>query len=302
MLMCDDHHRLIDRADISGHPVSLLREMKQEHENRIERITAINHDMQSHIVIYKANVGAHTPEMSYESLREYLLPNHYPASANAFDLSLSNSAQRDRDDSFWKTELENLETQFNEQLRPLLRKGEIKHLSVFGFAPQPLLIKLGSLLNDIQSAGIHQPIRNPKTWQWLDTADEIVYKTIKPPKHFPIVAINISLSADINNDRIIKVLSDNCSVYTIRIDKPFNDFMKCKKHLQDFSIEIRKLFNHIKSQYIAQTPLHIFPAMPVSAAIELGRVWMPKADMPLVIYDENTAKEGFIKKLEIKNK
>ena len=267
MLMCDDHHRLIDKADIAGHSVSLLQEMKKEHEERIDRISAINTNMQSHIVIYKANVGVHTPEMSYESLREFLLPSHYSAMNRAIDLSLSNSPMRDQDEIFWSSELTNLETQFREQLLPLLRKGEIKHMSVFGFAPQPLLIKLGSLLNDIHFSEIHQPIINPKTWQWLDTANQINYKILEPSKHFPVVALNISLSAYINNDRITKILSDNCSIYNICIDKPFNDFMRCKKHLQNFSIEIRKLFNQIKSNYNAQTPLHIFPAMPVSSAI-----------------------------------
>jgi hypothetical protein len=41
--------------------------------------------------------------------------------------------------------------------------------------------------------------------------------------------------------------------------------------------------------------------MPIATAIELGRVWMPKADMPLNLYDENTANSGFSQVLEIKN-
>jgi hypothetical protein len=62
-----------------------------------------------------------------------------------------------------------------------------------------------------------------------------------------------------------------------------------------------KILNHIKSKYNAQTHLHVFPAMPIATAIELGRVWMPKADMPLNLYDENTANSGFFQVLEIKN-
>ena len=59
--------------------------------------------------------------------------------------------------------------------------------------------------------------------------------------------------------------------------------------------------NQIKAKYNAQTAFHIFPAMPIATAIEFGRVWMPKADMPLVIYDENTANSGFFKAIEIAN-
>ena len=41
--------------------------------------------------------------------------------------------------------------------------------------------------------------------------------------------------------------------------------------------------------------------MPIAKAIEFGRVWMPKADMPLYLYDENTANSGFEKVMEIVN-
>ena len=301
MLMCDTHHRLIDKRDVAGHPEPLLLQMKKEHEDRIDKVAAINPNMHSHIVTYKANVGTHAPIISYESVREFLLPSHYPAHPQAIDLSLSNSPQRDKNSGFWVTELENLEIQFNEQLRPKFRKGEINHLSVFGFAPMPLLVKLGTLINDIQHAEIHQPVRDPKTWNLSDDATETKYLNIEPTEIFPIVALNISLSATINNDRITSVLGSACSIYTLTIGAPFNDFLKSKKQLQDFSIEIRKLLNYIKSKYSGQTPLHVFPAMPIATAIEFGRVWMPKADMPLVIYDENTANSGFFKALEITN-
>ncbi|MCD6216470.1 SAVED domain-containing protein [bacterium] len=39
--------------------------------------------------------------------------------------------------------------------------------------------------------------------------------------------------------------------------------------------------------------LHIFPAVPVAIAFEIGRVWMPKADLALRIYDENRKICGF---------
>jgi hypothetical protein len=39
--------------------------------------------------------------------------------------------------------------------------------------------------------------------------------------------------------------------------------------------------------------------MPIAIAIELGRIWMPKADMPLTIYDENKTFDGFNKTIEI---
>lgn len=47
------------------------------------------------------------------------------------------------------------------------------------------------------------------------------------------------------------------------------------------------------------TPLAIFPAMPVATAVELGRIRMPKADMPWIIYDHNNKSKAFVKALRI---
>jgi hypothetical protein len=301
MLLCDAHHRLIDKVDISGHPEPYLISMKKAHEARIELVTGIAPDMQSHIVLYKANVGAHTPVLNYQIASEYLIPDHYPAMSSAIDLSLSNSAQKDASPSYWKTELENLETQFNEQLRPKFRKGEIKHLSVFAFAPMPLLMKLGVLINDIHSAEIHQPIRNPKSWNLDDTLTPNVFKVLEPTHQHQTVALNISISGTIANDRITRVLGNDTSIYTLAIDVPANDFLQSKQQLKDFSAVTRNLFDRIKARFGGNIPLHIFPAMPVAMALELGRVWMPKADMSIAIYDENTVNSGFFKAIDIAN-
>lgn len=301
MLLCDTHHRFIDKADIPGHPEVFLSQMKKEHEIRIETVTGILPNMFSHMLTYKANVGMHTPEMSCQSLSDYLKPTYYPAIADTIDLSLSNSVQRDRDAAFWATEEENLKAQFNKKLLQNFTKGEIKHLSIFAFAPIPLLIKLGTLVNDIYSAEIYHPVRNPKTWKLDNETTEVKYYVTHAVNKLKAVALNISLSGTITNDRITNVLGNDTSIYTITIDTPFNDYLKSKRHLQDFSVEMRKLFDYIKARHSADSPIHIFPAMPIAKAIELGRVWMPKADMPLYIYDQNTANGGFTKVMEIIN-
>jgi hypothetical protein len=42
----------------------------------------------------------------------------------------------------------------------------------------------------------------------------------------------------------------------------------------------------------------VFPALPASLAVETGRVWMPKADPELRIYDQQRDK-GFVYALKI---
>jgi hypothetical protein len=300
MLMCDKHHRLIDKIDVDGHPEKLLLEWKAEHEKRIELVTSIKPNFHSHIVTYKANVGQHTPTFDFKYLANYLTPDYYPAQTINIDLGLDDSPFRDKDEIFWQAELKALEDNFNERISTLFRKNMINHISLFAFAPMPLLIKLGTLLNDIHNVEIHQPVRNPKTWNLSNDSLSDDFKVIEPDNISDKVALNISLSADIENNRITSVLGEDCSIYTLTIDKPFNDFLKSKEQLNEFSKTIRLLLNQIKLKFSSRIPLNIFPAMPIATAIELGRCWMPKADMPLVLFDENKINSGFFKTFEIK--
>jgi len=52
MLLCDRHHRLIDKEDVAGHPVERLTEMKRKHEERIDRLTTLKDVKRSNVVLY----------------------------------------------------------------------------------------------------------------------------------------------------------------------------------------------------------------------------------------------------------
>lgn len=56
---------------------------------------------------------------------------------------------------------------------------------------------------------------------------------------------------------------------------------------------MRELFNKIKLIHGEESVIHIFSATSISIAVELGRVWMPKTDLPLYLYDENKKIGGF---------
>jgi hypothetical protein len=298
MLLCDEHHRLIDKVDVTGHPESLLLEMKKKHEDRIMRVTSIDADLSSEIILYGANIGKHNSLLSYRVACETISPYFYPASNDAIELGIKNTALTDSSETYWMAEMENLKLQFNQKVKHRLMQGDSCHYSVFALAPQPLLIKLGVLLNDLHNVKVYQKHREPSTWKWQQTSGNITYSLREPDckKHIP--ALIFSLSATITYDRIKKVLDDKVSIWEIIIDTPNNDFLKTEKLLADFRQITRLAFDRIKFCH-GCVDLHIFPAMPVSAAVELGRIWMPKADMPMVIYDENRANNGFFKTITI---
>ena len=293
MLLCDTHHRLIDSGDIVGHPVDRLNEMKRKHELRIEMLTSIADNMQSHILLYGANIGQHGTHISWENAVPAMIPHWYPANKPAIELSLRNSSFYDNEEVFWRLEREQLFRQFADRVKPGLVSGDIKHLSVFGLAPQPLLIQLGALISDICSAEVYQLHREPSDWKWQDAPSDFEYKITEPKVIHASIALNISLSADIDNQRIFNVLGDNTSIWTVTLIRPNNDYLKSRQQLTQLRQLYRDLFNRIKLIHGHSNFLHIFSAAPVAASIELGRVWMPKADLPMHLYDENRKIGGF---------
>jgi len=300
MLMCDEHHRLIDRDGLDTHPVERLNSMKREHEERIEILTSLDNIHKSHMVLYGTNIGTHTALISFDKGVSALLPEKYPAEKPAIEMGLRNSSFYDSEEIYWVMERENLSRQFVAQIIPKLKAGDITHLSIFALAPQPLLIELGRLLGDIHVAEVYQLHREPPTWEWQEkSTDTFEYKVEKPATITDTIAINLSLSATVNNERITSIIGTDSSIWTVTIENPNNDFLKSKEQLSQFRELFRNLLNEIKATHGEKVKINIFPAVPVAIAVEIGRVWMPKADLPMVIYDQNNKERKFIETLTI---
>ena len=299
MLLCLDHHRMIDEICLT-YSDDVLRQYKLAHETRIELLTAITSDKTSHVVIYRGNVGQHLPNIDYREVWKAMFPTWYPSGRLPVELGLSNSAFQDDEEGFWEIEEKNLERQFGGKVKPLIEANERNHFSIFAIAPQPLLIKLGCLFSDIYPAEVYQLHREPPTWEWQPGPEAFEYLIAEPNSSHSMVALNLSLSADIEDARIDKVLSGNAySLWKMHIEAPYNDFLRSRGQLELFRTEFRLLLNRIKVKHGEEAVIHIFLAVPVSVAIEIGRVWQPKADLPLDIYDQNRPRGGFIKAISI---
>lgn len=301
MLLCDTHHRLVDKTDVIGHPVPRLQDMKRRHEARIELLASIGADRQSHVLLYGAKIGDHASPLSFGKAAEAMSPDHFPAEARGIEIGLGQSAFADTELSYWTMEAEQLRRQFATLVGPRLAAKQLAHLSIFALAPMPLLIELGRLLSDIPAANVFQLHREPPDWKWRSEPATFTY-SVTPPAGPPrkTVALILALSADIAPARVTAVLGDAVDIWIVTHTAPANDFLQSAVQLREFRRCLRNVFNRIKMTHGEDANLHLFPAVPVSAAVEIGRVWMPKADLPFSVYDQNRAAGGFTKALDIR--
>jgi CBASS immunity sensor of nucleotide second messenger signals/HNH endonuclease len=301
MLLCRLCHTPIVDAKGGEYTVEHLRKMKQAHEERVARVTAIGQDRESHILLYGANVGDHHAQLSYRVTAPALLAdNRWPASTTPLLLGMINSSFRDRCQRFWQMEADHLRTMVEQHVYPRLRTGSVPHLSIFAFAPQPLLILLGYLLCDINyEAQVYQLHREPPDWVWQHHPDGFQYQIERPRSSSGTPCLVLSLSDNIKNRRIFDTVGTQASVWHVTVPQPNTDFLRSAQQLQQFRELIRPLLNEIKYHYPSDTMLNVFPAAPVSICVELGRAIQPKAHMPMRLWDQNTNLGGFVHALDI---
>jgi len=300
MLMCDKHHRLIDRDDILGHPVERLKAMKALHEKRIDALTEIAPDKQSHVILYGANIGAQGSPLSFREAALGMVPDRFPATQQPLTLGLGNSSIEDRTPEFWQFESMQLRNMVEQQIRPRIKRSEITHLSIFALAPQPLLMLLGAELSDIPFAETYQRRKEPQSWKWDDQPVNFDFQVVAPAQSKSgDAALVFSLSATVTDERVAPVVGSAIPIWRVTIPKPDNDFIRSRAQTEAFRKAMRLLLDQIKAAHGEKATIHVFPAMPVSLAVDFGRVLNGKSDLPLIVYDENKKLGGFVKALSI---
>lgn len=303
MLLCKPHHKAIDTKEfIEKYPVEVLRELKRRHEERIEFVTSVGDENKSHVLLYGANIGVNNNPVDFKQATVAMLPERYPAEKTPIKIHTVGSALTDDKSEYWAAERANLQLKFNTLVKERIERSEISHISVFALAPIPLLIELGTLLTDKTPVDVRQLSREPQGWKWQPNIDDEFDFTVTGPAETARknVAVVLSLSGTIPGKDITDAIGNNVDIWIVTIPNVGNDFLKSKEQLSRFRHVFRKMLDDIKNRHGRDALIHLFPAIPVSIAIEVGRVWMPKADLPILIYDRNRAPDlGFSKAFQI---
>lgn len=299
MLLCAKHHKLVDVDGADEHTVEMLAAMKDAHETRIAINTGIGEDYASHVLRFGATIGDIETLVSTKAIFAAMPPDRHPATSQTIDLEMLNQAVKDDEPAYWEMQRRNLGRLFAERVGGRIERQEIRHLSVFALAPQPLLIELGRLLNEIVPITVHQKHREPSTWNWQRDRPVLDFLVSRPVAfaNGPI-ALKIAVSATVNDVRITEAIGDDAAIWSITIAAPGNDVVRRPEDLSAFRMTLRGLYDEIKARHGEDKVINVFPVMPASLAVETGRVWMPKADLEMLIYDQVRG-QGFVPRLSI---
>lgn len=272
MLACFDCHNRIDRNGQSNEfTAEQLRAMKREHEDRIEHIYSATGVTESLPVLMAFPVGSHVPIIDIRSIRHAMLMNSdfrsYPT-ANHIHIDKSSFDVQDSDADFWPRAQKALTEHYERLILPeLTARSGAAHLTIAGFAPIPMLMKLGALIGDKTRAAV---LDLPSDgWLWDRRADcPTPTFSYSVPDVLPReVAAVISIS-----NRAVHPTGRE--VVEFQAAAPDRGIIRMGSHLTEFRREFDAFLQRVTRA--GARVLHVYPATPLAASVEIGRMLLPK--------------------------
>ena len=294
MLMCGDHHTLIDRNP-EKYSEHFLLQMKHQHEEKMGQLCGLFNIGTTEILMLVSPIkGKINVAINSKQAGEAVIPCKRPLNSYGTMIELI-SVHPYRSPEYWIDVSAQLNQNFMQTSNLIKRVADI-HFSVFPLAPIPLIAKLGELMGDKVNADIYQKTRVPDTWKWQSNEKT---NTFEIKKHVFTVGKNIalvlSLTGSISFERIINIIPVDI-IFEIKAEVQGVDCIKSIADLSLFWHCYQSVCDEITNTYGKDVEVSIFPAIPVSAAFELGRRYMRGVYPKLVFFDDDS---GFFKTITI---
>lgn len=139
---------------------------------------------------------------------------------------------------------------------------------------------------------VYQLKKSPvSSWEWETTDKDTEYSVsyIQQSKNPDKIIFLLSLSGLIRHEEVHKAVEwDNATVVEMKINQlPSDDYLRNKRQLDKFVCCYQRLKEELRNSINSNVFVHIFAAVPVSVAVEIGRHRNPAFDLPIIIYNYN---------------
>lgn len=302
ILLCPDCHHEVDNVRPQDFSVEALRRDKREHEARVFDLTEISKDRDTVPVLLKGLIDGMPVDVSDEEMQSAAAPNYVrKREIVAIDLT---GVPDTPEPAFWATAARAIDDRVRGLQAARPEPGRALRVSVFGLGPIPLLIHLGSRLNDKLDVDLYQLHRNPRSWEWKPGVGEARYTTNCLAEGTAggdvALLVNLSGSNDVASVRAAGVTED-IPVYELTLDGQDTalTILNTRGDFERFVAEYLLCLARIRKAHPPESRLHLFPAVPAPVAIALGLHRLPKQDPTFVVYDRDKRAGGFTQTLEI---
>jgi hypothetical protein len=302
ILLCGPCHTMVD-----GNPAqfseSLLQGWKRAHETAVASLLGLGLNAAKTFAIHiRARFGTGEGRVliaePHDMLRATL------QMGRSFDDPLghitinADTFRRDSDPNYWQTAPAEMQGRFEAWTQRLGGLANISHLSVFPSGPIPLLIALGRLIGDTRTVDIRDFDRDASSWLWPEPTaapmEPKIVSTVPPGSRLTDVRLVVDLSGRTDQSAQERALS-GAQLHEVLVDvrDPRPGLIRGPAILPPLRRAFQQAFELVKAAVSDTGMVHVFAAMPASAAVAFGQAQLPKA-MPIMrIYDNNVAVGGW---------
>ena len=294
MLMCHTHHKLID-DNPDEYPIEKLHEIKRVHEEKITQACSLLSTPNTEMIFLASPIKGKFPvSIDIRQAAQAVIPNRQTGNPYGFPIDIS-SAHEYKTVSYWNDVTAQLNDWINTTFVSLLRRMSNIHISIFSLAPIPLIAKLGEMIGDKVPGEVFQLFRR-ETWNWQKSEQNNSFEIHKENRSKGNkVALILSLTADVAVERVLAI-GDYNVIYKIKATRNDVDCIESREDLNAFWHQYQTVCDEVRNSFGQDSVIHLFPSVPVSAAYEIGRRYMPRAFPIIKVYDEC---EGFFETLTI---
>lgn len=293
VLMCPNDHTAIDLRQLADlMTVDRVLEMKHRHEDRILHATELVAEADTVVLRLIGDVPGATVELTRQTTAAAVLAagSRFPNFDLAFDRhSIEIDLQHipgNGNKAYFRNAAKAIDAVCDHRLHDGIVTRQIQHLSVFAFARLPLLVYLGSKLDDTIGVDLFQRQRTTDSWTW-QPGKGARYQTICHRQGTPdgSISLMVNISGNINDHELPAALNET-ALYEIRPTMAPCDTTRFRTSAEfaNFSDEYRRFLGRLELDHKRARKLHLFAAAPVAAAVELGRARDPNVHPTFVVY------------------
>lgn len=308
LLACGEcHSEIDDPSTLDLFTVEKLKTVKRNHEERIRHVTSLGADRRTVVLRLIGQLRGRPLELAQRTAVEAVLTSsdRFPYFKLSYDRlgveidlrslpgEFPNEGARFSGEpaptrEYYHMAKATIDSVVDNVLNDGLRKGHVEHVSVFAWTRLPLLVYLGRKLGDGYSVDLYQRHQVRDSWAWPVSSPgstEFEYDTPDMSNETEGVLL-ASVSGTVHDNEIP---DDLHHLPTFRINPigrtAAGGIIDSKATLANFQIALRNFFGELERRHKNIIRLHLFGALPMSAAIALGRVRDPIIQPAIVTYD-----------------
>lgn len=300
MLLCMEDHKLID-----DHPdlytAEILKKLKSEFEAKVSAVVDTQR-IKSSILFFRGGITEHdTIKQELSELYPVLLNNEnfFSGRYHSIELDIPGISH---DELYFSIAKQSIKKQISD-IKASLKESDC--VSVFGLAPQPLLVYLGFLLNDESNIKVYQRFREGTLkWDWKtkkQTNEFLVEKLNLKTDSEKEINIILSISAEVAYERVEEKQPNKIlPTYVIRAERQAFDAISSEVDADIFIKKFREnLIERIRIDFPNVQVINFFMAAPVSILIKIGMNYQKNIDVEWQLFDQQR-ETGFVNALSIK--